>query len=92
MGRRYRKDNRRERNKAYVWIIKMKKGCEICGESYIPRLTFHHLKPRDKVNNISCMIANKTSLITLKKEIDKCIVVCESCHRKMHSGHLMQRK
>ena len=44
-------------------------------------LDFHHL--RDKEFNIANEIKN-LSIDNLKKEIDKCIVLCANCHRKLH--------
>lgn len=44
-------------------------------------LDFHHLK--DKEFNISNEIRN-LSIENLKKEINKCVVLCSNCHRKLH--------
>lgn len=56
--------------------------CWYCGETCIECLDFHHL--RDKHKNI-CK-GSFLSVISLQKEIDKCIVVCANCHRKINAG------
>lgn len=33
-------------------------------------------------------MGNRSSLETLKKEADKCILVCENCHREIHQKEL----
>lgn len=53
----------------------------LCGEKDVACLDFHHL--RDKEFNIANEIKN-LSIDNLKKEIDKCIVLCANCHRKLH--------
>ena len=61
--------------------------CEICGESESACLDFHHKDPSEKDNIIS-QVAKTWSLERLKKEIDKCMVLCANCHRKVHAGIL----
>ena len=66
--------------------IKYKGGCcSICGyKKYAGALEFHHKDPSKK----DFTIANQR-LITfdnrIKKELDKCILVCANCHREQHS-------
>ena len=71
-------------NKEYIKNIK-NCGCAICDEKDIACLDFHHL--RDKEFNIANEIKN-LSIDNLKKEIDKCIVLCANCHRKLHYYNL----
>jgi len=54
--------------------------CEVCGSKY-RRLSFHHKHPRDKKFNISGRHYFTDSLI---KELEKCLLVCASCHRLLH--------
>lgn len=56
-------------------------SCSKCGESHPACLDFHH--KGNKEFNISNVIRRK-SFKTIKKEIDKCIVLCANCHRKEH--------
>ena len=64
--------------------------CAICGKQY-PNYVydFHHLDPSKKDFNLG----NKTSTVkweTVKKEIDKCILVCANCHRILHNEENVQ--
>lgn len=58
--------------------------CEKCGESDPVCLDFHHRDPTQKEIGISDAVNSKWTLERLKKEIEKCIVVCANCHRKIH--------
>ena len=58
--------------------------CESCGYNRnIAALEFHHLNPLEKDFNISNKGYTK-SWENVKKEIDKCILVCANCHREIH--------
>lgn len=72
------------------WRIKVKaklvdyKGskCEKCGyNKCISALEFHHLNPNEKDISIG---GSTKSFEVLKKEVDKCIMVCANCHREIH--------
>ena len=57
--------------------------CEICGENHSATLDFHHKEPNKKEIIISEAIW-RWSWNSIKKEIDKCSVLCSNCHRKLH--------
>ena len=59
--------------------IKEASGCMDCGVTNPIVLDFDHLK--DKKYNISRMIHDGFSWAAIKKEIEKCEVVCANCHR-----------
>lgn len=59
--------------------IKEASGCVDCGIKNHIVLDFDHL--RDKKYNISRMIHDGFSWKAIKKEIEKCEVVCANCHR-----------
>ena len=59
--------------------IKEASGCTDCGENNPIVLDFDHIK--DKKYNVSRMIHDGFSWRAIKKEIDKCEVVCANCHR-----------
>lgn len=59
--------------------IKQSSGCTDCGENNPIVLDFDHI--RDKKYNISRMIHDGFSWSSIKKEIEKCQVVCANCHR-----------
>ena len=87
----WRKDNpkkARERAKKYYkkrgqWIsnYKLLKGCSICGyKKCASALCFHH--NGDKKFDIA--MGHGVSLKKLKKEVEKCVVICVNCHAELH--------
>lgn len=82
------KENRKnfsEQSTAYVESLKKAASCPICGESSPYALDFHHKHSEKKEFLIS---KGKTAygLNKLILEINKCIIVCANCHRKIHAG------
>ena len=57
--------------------------CARCPETHITCLEFHHLDPSLKEVAIGS-VASTWSLTRIKKELEKCIVLCANCHRKEH--------
>lgn len=79
------------RIKNKIELVNYKGGkCEICGYNKSLRaLEFHHVNPEEK----NFGIAGKTySLDKLKKEADKCILVCSNCHSEIHDGSIVLNK
>lgn len=68
--------------------VEYKGGCCVyCKYSKcISALEFHHLDPKKKDFNISK--SRQTSFDKIKKELEKCILVCSNCHREIHAGLL----
>jgi 5-methylcytosine-specific restriction endonuclease McrA len=66
--------------------VKYKGGkCSICGyDKCIDALEFHHLS-KDKEFSISKDGLTR-SWKRVKKEIQKCILLCANCHREVHNG------
>ena len=60
--------------------------CVLCGEDEYFALDFHHLDPSTK--DIEIVKLRKSSFERLKKEVEKCAVLCANCHRKVHAGIL----
>jgi len=61
--------------------------CALCGYNDIPKiLHFHHLK--DKLFEISKR--RYLSLENLKREANKCILVCPNCHAIIHLNNKTQ--
>lgn len=59
--------------------------CSICGYNKCDdALEFHHKNPQEKDFALSDrnLILDWTEI---KKELDKCILVCANCHRELHS-------
>lgn len=61
-------------------------NCVICGyNKCIAALEFHHLDSSLKDFGIGYKGYTR-SWECVKKELDKCILVCANCHREIHSG------
>lgn len=76
---------RRRKNKEALILYKGSR-CERCGYNKCNgALEFHHLDPKEKDFSISSKGMTK-SLENLKKEVDKCIMVCANCHREIHES------
>lgn len=63
-------------------------GCALCDEKEAICLDFHHIKSEEKEHSISNMVADGKSMSKIMKEIEKCVVVCSNCHKKIHAGIL----
>ncbi len=65
--------------------IKYKGGkCQICGYDKCNRvLIFHHRDPAKKIFGIGG--AHCRSWDAIKKELDKCDLLCRNCHGELHS-------
>jgi predicted transcriptional regulator len=73
------------RQRAKLKLIEYKGGkCQVesCGYNKSVRsLGFHHIDPREKDFSIS---GKTISLDKMKKELDKCLLVCNNCHGEIH--------
>lgn len=58
-------------------------GCVLCDEKFYGALDFHHIDPKQKDKSVAKMTSRKA----VKKEIEKCVVLCSNCHRKFHGKH-----
>jgi hypothetical protein len=95
-NRRYYLKKARSRNVAvtranieYLIAYLKEHPCVDCGESDIVVLDFDH--QRDKVELVS-LLTHGYSLERLKREIDKCEVVCANCHRRRTAKQFGWRK
>lgn len=74
------------RKKIKIWALEYKDGkCQKCGYNKCPdALEFHHLNPDKKDFSLS---DRNLSLDweNIKKELDKCILICANCHRELHA-------
>jgi len=79
-----------ERNRAVLkeWYVDYKStlSCELCPENRAPCLDFHHIDSSTKEMSVAMAVNNNWSLGKLKKEIDKCQVVCKNCHAIIHQN------
>ena len=60
-------------------------SCVNCGyKKCVEAFEFHHLDPKQKDFAIS-KNGHSRSWDKVKKELDKCIILCANCHRELHS-------
>lgn len=80
--------SRNQKRRKYDWVneIKCAAGCLACDEVDPSCLEFHHVDSSIKEDTISKMIADKVGDGRIREEIDKCLIVCANCHRKIHAG------
>ena len=76
---------RRQRLKEMAIEYKGRK-CIFCGYSKcVDALDFHHLHESTKSFGIAKDGLTR-SWEKIKKELDKCILICSNCHREIHAG------
>jgi hypothetical protein len=70
--------------------LKLEKGsCEICGDYHPPCcFDFHHIGIEDKKKEVSYLAGKGYKWETILTEVEKCIMICAPCHRKIHAGLL----
>lgn len=82
----------KRRRKIKQLAVEYKGGCCVrCGyNKYFGALEFHHLDPSKKDFSLSakghCIGWDK-----VKKELDKCILVCSNCHKEIH-GEILDKQ
>jgi hypothetical protein len=60
--------------------IKITRGCHCCGENELCTLDLHHVEKGVPVTR-----ALSKGYSAFEREINKCVVLCCNCHRKVHS-------
>jgi len=74
--------------------------CQDCGvdSEHVSIYDFHHTDNKKKDKNISSLLCLRINIKSLQKELDKCILLCNNCHRILHEkenwhkNHERQRK
>lgn len=75
-----------QRTKDNVKTLKEEFGgkCSVCGyDKCSDALQFHHIDPSEKEFALSSR--RQSNLDVLRKEMEKCILVCANCHAEIHS-------
>jgi len=88
--KKYRRKYIKQRRKEFRrWILNLKETleCKECSENLPCQLHFHHRDPLQKDANISAMVHACYNKERILAEIEKCDVLCYSCHRKWHIGN-----
>src|ERR1039458_2942193 len=76
-------DHRLKKKKEYVFYKGGK--CEKCGYSKsLSALCFHHKNPNEKEFQFSKNESISKSKEDIKKELDKCMLLCANCHAEEH--------
>jgi len=67
-----------------IWFkdYKSNLSCSICGENHPATIDFHHKGKKE--NQVAQMVHWGYSINNIKKEIEKCQILCANCHRKTH--------
>jgi hypothetical protein len=70
------------------WLQEYKSSlsCVVCGEDEPCCLEFHHTDPKQKEFKISGALRRSKNVEEVLREIEKCIVLCSNCHKKLHAG------
>ena len=82
------KNNKAGAAKFAAWKAEQNLKCACCDESAVECMDFHHIDPSTKDRSVSELVGNNVSWIRIIKEVNKCVVVCSNCHRKIHAGTL----
>ena len=82
--------NKRTKNQALLEKILEDYGCQICGEKLLQCLQYHHIRKltkeeREHNDYITCFRSSKTKMLN---EIERCAVLCRTCHTKVHHYEL----
>ena len=77
----------KRRKKLKEMAVQLKGGkCQMCGYNrYMGALSFHHVDEKTKSFDLSTKGLTR-SWKRIKGEVQKCILVCENCHREIHGG------
>lgn len=80
------KRTRKRKKEVREWFNEYKTNlnCSKCGENHIACLEFHHPDENKKSFEISAIIQKGYSRLKILSEVEKCIVLCANCHRKLH--------
>ena len=70
--------------------LKLERGCcELCGDYHPPCcFDFHHLEETTKSKEVSQLASKGYKWDTILAEVEKCVMLCAPCHRKIHAGLL----
>lgn len=85
-GAKLRRALKRQAKADFVNEFKSSKGCSLCGwNKFSEGLDLHHIKG---TKEFSLGHARNKSIEKIREELNKCVVVCATCHRGIHAGIL----
>lgn len=83
---RRRKNEANDRLKAEAVAYKGGKCC-VCGYARCTgAMAFHHIDPAEKDFGIATRMGANGLTDALRRELDKCALVCGNCHAELHAG------
>ena len=80
---RQKKQAQVKQNRQRVIAYLLKNPCAQCKEPDPIVLDFHHV--RDKVEDISKMVSQGLPWAKIRAEIEKTVIYCANCHRRIHA-------
>lgn len=91
-----------DKKKDLIREFRVEHGCASCGENHTAVLDLHHLDPGTKHPCLRTKMLNDStgrrtykgwmgmSLTDIEVELQKCVVLCSNCHRKLHFNEIIQ--
>jgi hypothetical protein len=79
-----RSDARKKQGREEFAAFKARLACTQCGENHPATLDFHHVVRKPGNRKVHRLIANGQYEAAMKEAVEKCIVLCANCHRKVH--------
>lgn len=81
----HKEQNRKKRLRIKQFCLEYRGGkCELCGYDRCPgALDFHHTDPSQK--DFAMSRAYSKSKKAIVEELDKCKLLCATCHREVHA-------
>lgn len=80
------RNKRKQKKKNWIDRIKAEKGCKNCGLDNPVCLVYHHLG--NKSFSLGGAAYRDIAKDKIKKELNKCVVLCANCHRRHHAGEI----
>jgi ribosomal protein L30E len=72
------------KSRQYIKKYKQDNKCIMCNNDKIHCLEFHHFESDKKEIGISKAISRGWGIDAIKKEMEKCTVLCKNCHKEIH--------
>ncbi len=71
-----------EKGREYVFNFLSSSKCIDCNETDVLVLEFDHIDPSRKKKEIRTLVQSGYPILTIQKEIEKCVIRCANCHRR----------
>lgn len=89
----YENQKLRGLKRKYEYVLKRGGKCEQCGyDKNLAALEFHHINSEEKDFQIDLRAFSNHSLENLELELNKCKLLCATCHREYHNPDLSMDK